>query len=63
MLSGLYYGALGMIDGILDRLIADQVMDNLGKTSHTITPNPDYKTVDVTLKLEPEKRPAKPPVP
>jgi outer membrane protein insertion porin family len=44
----------------LDRLVADQIMDNLGKTSHQVTPNPDYKTVDVTIKLEPEKRPKKP---
>jgi outer membrane protein insertion porin family len=47
----------------LDRLVADQIMDNLGKTSHSVTPNPDYRTVDVTIKLEPEKRPKKPSAP
>jgi outer membrane protein insertion porin family len=43
-------------DYFLNRLIADQVMDNLGKTSSSIAPNPESKTVDVTLKLEGEKK-------
>jgi outer membrane protein insertion porin family len=50
-------------DYFLQRLVADQVMDNLGKTSSSITPDPDRKTVDVTLKLAAEKRPPKPPTP
>ena len=31
-------------------------MDNLGKTSSSIAPNPEAKTVDVTVKLEGEKK-------
>jgi outer membrane protein assembly factor BamA len=50
-------------DYFLERLIADQIMDNLGKATSSIEPNHDRKTVDVTLKLAGEKRPAKPAVP
>jgi outer membrane protein insertion porin family len=47
----------------LERLAADQIMDNLGKTSSSIEPNPAHNTVDVTLKLAAEKRAVKPAVP
>ncbi|HYP09789.1 MAG TPA: POTRA domain-containing protein [Bryobacteraceae bacterium] len=50
-------------DYFLQRLIADQVMDNLGKTSSAITPDPERNTVDVTITLAAEKRPPKPKVP
>jgi outer membrane protein assembly factor BamA len=50
-------------DYFLERLVADQVMDNLGKTSNTVERNSDGRTVDVTLKLGAEKRAAKPAVP
>ena len=47
-------------DYFLARLVADQVMDNLGNTRSSITPNPETKTVDVTLMLEGEKKPEPP---
>lgn len=50
-------------DYFLNRLIADQVMDNLGKTRSAIAPNPETKTVDVTLTLEGEKKKPGPPKP
>lgn len=51
-------------DYFLARLVEDQIFDQLGKTRSIVTPNPDVKTVDVTLVLEGEKRkPEKPPSP
>lgn len=50
-------------DYFLGRLVADQVMDNLGKTRSSIAPNPETKTVDVTLTLEGEKKKPEPPKP
>jgi outer membrane protein insertion porin family len=47
-------------DYFLGRLVEDQIMDNLGRTKSAIAPDPENKTVDVTLTLEGEKRkPAK----
>jgi len=43
-------------DYFLGRLVADQVMDNLGKTRSAIAPNPETKTVDVSLTFEGEKK-------
>ena len=50
-------------DYFLGRLVADQVMDNLGNTRSSIAPNPETKTVDVTLTLEGEKKKPEPPKP
>ena len=43
-------------DYFLSRLVEDQIMDNLGRTKSAIAPNPENKTVDVTLMLEGQKR-------
>jgi outer membrane protein assembly factor BamA len=39
------------------------VLESLGRTRSTITPNPDRQTVDVTLQFEGEKPAKKPPIP
>lgn len=51
-------------DYFLNRLVQDQVLDNLGKTRNAVAPNPETTSVDVTIILEGEKRkPEKPAVP
>jgi outer membrane protein assembly factor BamA len=50
-------------DYFLDRVRADGIFDNLGRTKSVIEPNPGAGTVDVTLVFEGEKPQAKPPRP
>jgi type III pantothenate kinase len=57
MQSGLYYGAVGMIDGILERLVAELGPDTriaaTGGQAHMIVSGSRYlKTVDEDLTLE-----------
>jgi outer membrane protein insertion porin family len=47
-------------DFFLDRIRADGIFDNLGRTKSAIDQNPATGTVDVTLTFEGEKRPEKP---
>jgi outer membrane protein insertion porin family len=47
-------------DFFLDKIRADGVFDNLGRTKSAIDQNPATGTVDVTLIFEGEKRPPKP---
>jgi type III pantothenate kinase len=57
MQSGLYYGAIGVIDGILERLIAEMGPDTrrvaTGGQAHLVTPGSRFlKDVDEDLTLE-----------
>jgi outer membrane protein insertion porin family len=47
-------------DFFLDRIRADGIFDNLGRTKSAIDQNPATGTVDVTLVFEGEKQPEKP---